>query len=307
MLKHIAITRFFLLRARDAMLASVAFIIYMQIMGGTLPHADEIAYVAFDQFETTSTIHLIDIERGLSAAFFTRYGRIDDLSWSPDGETLYFGLFREEEIRRDLAQITISNGEFRWLTDFPPDNNVPEASPDGTQIVFQHFDPIRNDWDIYLLDVLTGETRLLYASNYTDGRPVWDNDGQTIIVENYPNNGICILRVAAQSGIIQTSECGEPGNLAWSPDRTLTAFDLYRDSTTDIYIGDENATHPRRMTRLNGFAYAPDWSPDGRRLVYVFSGASGLPDALYIMDLLDETPHQITPADTIHLAPTWRP
>ena len=301
------ITRFFLLRARDAVLIFGAFIVYMQIVGGTLPHTDEIAYVAFDQFETTSSIRLIDLERGLFTSLFTRFGRIDDLAWSPDGETLYFGLFRAENIRRDIAALTISTGEFRWLTDFPPDNNVPQPSPDGTQLVFQHFDEFRNDWDIYLLDLVSGETRLFFGSNSTDGRPVWANDGQTVIVEKYETAGVCVLWIAVDTGIYESNTCGDVSGIAWSPDRTLTAFDVYSNGTSEVYVADATAQNSRQMTRMGGFAYSPDWSPDGGRLVFVYSQASGLPDALYTIDLLDETPRRITPENTIHVAPTWRP
>lgn len=301
------VTRFFLYRGRDVMLISLGFIVYMHIISTSVPQGEQIAYIAWNPFQTRSQIHLLDVDRGLRTVLFERFGRIDKLAWSPEGDTLYFGTFREERIGRDLASLDVDTGVFRWLTDFPLDNNTPAVSPDGRTLAFQHFTQATDNWDIHLLDLETGAIRVLVETARRDGLPYWTNDGAQVLFEQFDSFGVCIITVTVATGVAETGACGEPDMLARSPDGTLTAFSLYRNQSVDVYIGDANADNWRQMTAMGGFAYSPDWSPDGRDLVFVFGQIPGEPDALYTVSLLDETPRQIAPADVIHIAPIWRP
>ena len=302
----IPLVRFVLYRMRDLLLISLALIVYMLFISRALPQRDQLAFIGWNPFNTTSTISLLDIERGLQTPLYAHFGRINDLAWSPDGNLLYFGAFRAERIGRDIATLNVKSGAFQWVTDFPVDNNVPAVSPDGRMLAFQHFSEDNDDWDVYLLDIESGNIRLLYQSARTDGLPYWTNDGQIVIVEQYDSFGMCLVYVRVADGEARTGACGEPSGLAWSPDGTLTAFDIFR-GTVDIYIGDANAENWRRMTDTNGFAYAPEWAPNGRELVFVYAQVSGQPDQLFMIDLLSEIPRPITPPDTIHISASFRP
>ena len=63
------------------------------------------------------------------------------------------------------------------------------------------------------------------------------------------------------------------GGIAWSPDGRRVAF--YRQTgtlTADVFVADADGGRLRNLTRSSAeFSWAPDWSPDGSRIVYVAS------------------------------------
>ena len=298
--------RFFLLRMRDAIVLSLIAIIYALLIAPLLPQGDHIAYIRLNEASSISEVRLFDLERDLHATLFSMFGRIDELSWSPEGDRLYFGAFRGERIGRDLAALDVGSGAFTWLTNMQPDNNVPSPSPDGRTLAFQHLSEQNGDWDIHLLDLATGETRPLYASVRVDARPIWSADGATVIVEHYDSYGMCLMHVTVATGAWETGTCGEEDAIAWTADRRFRAYDLYRDGFVDIFIDGEGLDR-RRLTFMRGFAYAPDWSQDGTRLVFVYRPLAGNTDTLYTVRANGDGLNAVADFDAVIIAPTWRP
>lgn len=62
---------------------------------------------------------------------------------------------------------------------------------------------------------------------------------------------------------------GDDRQPVYSPDGRWIAYRSTRDGTSDLYVRDaEPATEARRLTRLLGPAYDPDWLADGKGLLY---------------------------------------
>jgi len=53
-----------------------------------------------------------------------------------------------------------------------------------------------------------------------------------------------------------------------SPDGRFVAFDSDRDGERAVYVADRDGSHVRRVSG-EGYAAAPTWSPDGKRLAYI--------------------------------------
>jgi len=53
-----------------------------------------------------------------------------------------------------------------------------------------------------------------------------------------------------------------------SPDGAWLAYDSDRDGSRAVYVAQVDARQPRKISG-DGYAAVPQWSPDGRRLVFL--------------------------------------
>jgi hypothetical protein len=78
--------------------------------------------------------------------------------------------------------------------------------------------------------------------------------------------GICL-------GGARVTDPKADGGVSWTPDGRRFAF--FRQTgtlTADVFVADANGGHLTNVTRGGSkFSWAPDWSPDGARIVYVAS------------------------------------
>jgi uncharacterized protein YjdB len=67
-----------------------------------------------------------------------------------------------------------------------------------------------------------------------------------------------------------------------SPDRTRIAFSSNRAGSYDLYVMDADGVNPRRITADSGTEGEPVWTPDGRRIIFVATPATGTPQLVSI-------------------------
>jgi TolB protein len=114
-----------------------------------------------------------------------------DPSWSPDGATIAFGIFRPGETERDFVREFDSSiavidaddgGNLRRLTrPGGPDELNPNWSPDGAAIAFERtrLFPVRQS-DIWLMNADGSGKRRLTATRVYETNPVFSPDGTRI-------------------------------------------------------------------------------------------------------------------------------
>ena len=144
-----------------------------------------------------------------------------------------------------------------------------------------------HNWDIYLLDLLSGTLIRLTHDPGFDANPSWSPDGQWIAFESYRggNLDIYVMSVSASGEQVRrvttrTSTSGPASNYepAWSPDSRALAYTTLQNGNKDVYVQllDEPQSAINVTNSPDLDEYDPAWSPDGTRLAYV-SGPRGNP------------------------------
>ena len=191
--------------------------------------------------------------------------------WSPDGSTIVFNSDRDGGLRGYLVNPDGSDlrpvGVDQWF-------EYPAWSPDGTRIVFEG--ATGSDYEIFVLEVQTGDVTQLTNARGDDSWPVWSPDGTMIAFSSERDD----CRLAPP-----TQECWDDGE----PD----------DDHRDIWLMGADGSDPRRVTAEAGQFVA--FAPDGEHLL--ISGR-----ALYVVRL-DGTGRVELRADGMPLAlggiPDW--
>ncbi len=166
---------------------------------------------------------------------------------------------------------------------------TPAVSPDGKRIAFASN---RNGfYDLYALDLSTGEVAQITDTPAYDASPTWSPDLAWLAFETYQNGNLDIalqsLADPAQAPILLTDDAAAEHSPAWAPNGREIAFVSDANGSADIWLADLNKTD-NRFTDLTNTPQAaeahPAWSPDGSRLAWSASSQTSDYDGIYVWD-----------------------
>ena len=172
-------------------------------------------------------------------------------------------------------------------------DNVPDWSPDGRRVAFQRVDPngcgTRCETDeIYVVGSDgTQLTRVAYdpegkgcfksgqsAGGICRNAPAWSPDGKQIAFtcESLPHGERVCLMNADGSEIHELAHTPPKGVSdewpQWSSDGTRIAVQRVIGNRRALFVTRSDGSEPRRLTSWTLRGGEPDWSPDGRRIVF---------------------------------------
>ena len=186
---------------------------------------------------------------------------------SPDGKTIAYAISHVEENKAKVNReeeteyvtvwlLSLETGDMRQLTAGLARDSDPQWSPDGKRIAFLS---TRGDKpQIFLIPVGGGEAQALTTMNQgVGGGPVWSPCGKYIVFTASPTVG----------SLAESPKPDKPYRVT----RHVYRFDVmgYLDSVVqDVYVISTEGGEPKQLTDDDWQNSAPQWSPDGREILF---------------------------------------
>ena len=178
------------------------------------------------------------------------------------------------------------------LTSGDWDNITPSPSPDGEKLAFAS--NRGGQWDLYLLDLQSGDVAQLTDTPEYEGSPTWSPDGTFLAYEAYLHDNLDIVvgpaDDPAKDAVRLTTSPASDHSPAWAPDGRHIAF----ISNGEVILADLDKTEEARFQTLSNTPLAseahPVWSPDGSKLAWASSSQAIGQSGIYVWDASTQLP-----------------
>ena len=199
------------------------------------------------------------------------------LDWSPDAKFIAFSEREEDDAHASIALLSLADSTTRRLTT-PPDqayDYAPSFSPDGSTVTFIRRNGAGVASDVFVVSAAGGEPRRLTFDNAAiDGMPVWTADGRDIVFSSIRGGLPTLWRISATVGGLRS--IAGVGATACCPSISRKGNQLvYQNSVSNygiwrVDLKDQTRVQnpPNLLISSNGRNWRPDFSPDGRRIVF---------------------------------------
>lgn len=240
----------------------------------------------------------------------------DGCSWSPDGKTLAYISHATPEVNSSLYLLTVETGERQRLTTPEPYNDgFPVFALDGKSIAFYRNFGL-TERDIFTVPVNGGAAKQLTFEKTRINGITWTHDSREVVYAASRGTKRQLFRVAAQGGTPERLPVtGE--NPAFPAISRLTHQLLWTESQSDSNIyafdGPGFAGHdapgkfgpPSILIENLREDHSPEFSPDGRKIVFASGRAGG--EDLWMCDVDGRNAVQVTTQGGPTGTPHWSP
>lgn len=183
-----------------------------------------------------------------------------------------------------------NHGQITRLTDDNRHENNPALSFDGRKVAFNGGEQGNQlSWEIYILNIYTGEETRLTHNNVIDAHPDWSPDDSQIVFGSFRDAqgnpagtaDIYVMNIDGSALIQLTDSTWEDNDPEWSPDGMKIVFKSTRNTQQggreEIYVMNNNGSDPQRLTTTSGWQsdHDPSWNPNSNQILFSrFEGCS---------------------------------
>lgn len=250
------------------------------------PDGKQLAYIWEDGAKDQVEVHIVGLDGSEPRLLYQiNYykGWVEVADWSPDGKNI-LAFFLNEAKRWQLGLISIKDSSIQILTTFDAVDLFPmkaEFSPDGRYIIYdfpqekesrkkdislissdgmKEIPLIAHPADDYLLGWSPDRKWILFSSDRTGTRDAWIIQ----VLEGKPQGDPQLVR--RDIGLIGSLGFSQDGSFYY--DTEGASHDIY-SAKLDPETGNIIEQPKKDPLPYEGSNFYPDWSPDGKNLVYI--------------------------------------
>ncbi len=254
------------------------------------PDGQEVVYAWYNK-DNSFDLRIVGMD-GSSPRVLYASDEVKDLwptDWSPDGKSI-LAVFQGRDKKNQIAQIAVKDGSVRVLKAF--DQQAPQRprfSPDGRFVAYGFPQgPGAEEHDIFLLAVDGGREGPLVQHPANDVMFDWTPDGKRILFgsDRSGTTGAWWLRVAEgkPSGapeLVKADLGQDVKPMGFTQDGSY--YYMVRLGMSEVYFAELDLATGSRLAepspateRYAGSNHSPEWSSDGRQLLFLSQRGPGV-------------------------------
>ncbi len=214
-----------------------------------------------------SELYLADLSSGGPRPLTFERRQVAEPRWSPDGRALAF-LAPDSSDKMQVWLMPMSGGDAQRITRSKTDVQHFSWRPDGSAIAYAAADeePKREGEAKHLATMVVGEQDLFLRAPMRS-QHIWLQAIDTTAARRLTSGAWSLELVLPPSS--------PPSELSWSPDGKQIAFARVpapqsgRFDSVSVRVLDVASGATRSLTGFERFQNNPEWSPDGRSILYV--------------------------------------
>ena len=230
-------------------------------------------------------------------------------SLSPDGQSVLYSAFFDQN-NYEVYRLNIDDGSVDRLTTSYGVDNAPEYSPDKQQIVFMHYSPTNDNYQIVVGDRNGEDAGNIPQINGWD--PTWSPDGGSILFASDRNGTVQLYTVNLDGKQLHkiTDLPAIRGRSDWSSDGQYIVTYSGPEWNRELYIMNADGSNVRQLTPSGGNSQGPSFSPDGKWVAFtayfdLYSDIHGC--EIYIIRIDGTDLRRLTNNDYCDYQPRWGP
>lgn len=199
------------------------------------PDGEQIVYVV--ETWQTSDLFIMDKNGRHRYQLTTLEGVESSPQWTPDGAWIVFVGAVQYELRqaRELYKVRPDGSDLTPLTSLGKDVYNPSLSPDGRWLTFVTRGV--QSWDIFILNMASGEIQTLVSNPVNDNSPVWSPEGDYLTYVTTPSGTSHLYRIDPDGGNVRLLAYNvvQTHKPTWSPYGDWLIFSSYRRGRFELY------------------------------------------------------------------------